>query len=82
MFFLSGCLKTGFTVYSAKWKTPSIQKRLKVTLQYVYYRYAISKYCTMDIILLLCYNIGTTHVFYALTLAGSRGCCLNTGPIG
>ena len=27
-------------------------------------------------------NIGITHVFHALIFAGSRGCCLNTRPIG
>ena len=28
------------------------------------------------------YNIGITHVFYALTFAGSRGSCLNTRSLG
>ena len=27
-------------------------------------------------------NIGITHVFHALTFAGSRGSCLNTRPLG
>ena len=27
-------------------------------------------------------NIGITHVFHALTFAGSQGSCLNTRPLG
>ena len=31
---------------------------------------------------LVCENIGITHVFHALTFAGSTGSCLNTRALG